>query len=165
MEPLKTLNQNVIRYSPKPKEEYKASLRGSEYGVATYSLIDTPEMWNLAYLSYDFDAQVLHKDPYFSTHVRRTCQTRLDCTGLDLTGSSPARGMVSYLLRLPAPRFVHLIENHPVLPTLPLFTAYGAGWLNTIKDRAKLCQYEDTPREFILDFSDAKAALRKILKQ
>lgn len=164
MAPSRTLNKTVIRYSIKPKEEYIEMHSGKPYGVGTYSLLDTPEMWNLAYLSFDFDSRVYHKDPHFSTHVRRTCQSRLDGSGPDLVGSTPARELVGSLLSLPAPRFVYLIENHPVLPSLPMFQAYGPVWLTTIQARAKLCQADDTPKDFILDISQAKEALERIMK-
>lgn len=154
----------MIRYSPKPKEDYTEVHSGKSYGVGTYSLLDSPEMWNLAYLSFDFDSSVYHKDPDFSTHVRRTCQSKLDGSGPDLVGSALASELIASLLSLPAPRFVYLIENHPVLPNLPMYLAYGPEWLTTIRSRAKICQVEDGPEDVILDLSLAKAVLGRILK-
>lgn len=82
-------------------------------------------------------------DPNFTTHVRRTVQTRLDGSGLGI-GEDPAT-LVASLLILPAPRFVYLIKKHKALQTLPLYQAYGQDWLSIIEKRSWLCEAESDP--------------------
>jgi hypothetical protein len=148
-----------IRYSPRPRETYQGFVEGRGYGPATSALLDSQEAWNLAYLSHDFEKVLMHRDPYFTTHVRRTTQTLLDGSGLDLTGSSPRSGLVASLLRAPAPRFVYLIQRHAVLKSLPMYTAYGEAWLTTIEARARICCVDDWEPDNISDLTQAKAAL------
>lgn len=135
----KTRLKHMLRYSPKPIEAYTKVLAGKSYGPAHSKLLDTPESWNLAYLSHDYVAEFQHKDPMFTTHVRRTLQTKLDGTGLGI-GHDPTT-LVGSLLSLPAPRFVYLLRGNPhLVSTLPLFTAYGETWLATILNRERLCE-------------------------
>ena len=132
----------VARYSPKPIQEYDKVLAGKVYGPSTSKLLDTTEAWNLAFLSHDFESDFQHKDPLFTTHVRRTAQTRLDGTGLGI-GQDPAT-LVGSLLTLPAPRFVYLIsQNEKLLESLPLYAAYGDAWLKIIAARDRLCDFDD----------------------
>jgi hypothetical protein len=156
---MKPTSTQTIRYSPRPKETYQGSLEGTRYGPATSTLLDTQEAWNLAYLSHDFEKVLMHKDPYFTTNVRRTTQTLLDGSGLDLTGSSPLSRHVASLLRAPAPRFVYLIQRHAVLTSLPMYTAYGEAWLATIEARARICGVDDWEPDKISDLTQAKAVL------
>ena len=79
----------------------------------------------------------------FAVHVRRSTQTLLDGTGLDLCCMRDAGHLVEGLLRLPAPRFVYLIRRHPVLAKLPLYLAYGDAWLDLIESRSRNCLIED----------------------
>lgn len=135
----KTRLKHMLRYSPKPIEAYTIVLAGKPYGPAHSKLLDTPESWNLAYLSHDYVAEFQHKDPMFTTHVRRTLQTKLDGTGLGI-GHDPTT-LVGLLLSLPAPRFVYLLRGNPhLVSTLPLFTAYGETWLATILNRERQCE-------------------------
>lgn len=149
----------TIRYSPRPRETYQGSVEGTRYGPATSTLLDSHEAWNLAYLSHDFEKVLTHKDPYFTTNVRRTTQTILDGSGLDLTGSSPVSGLVASLLRAPAPRFVYLIQRHATLKSLPMYTAYGEAWLATIAARARICCVDDWEPDNISDLTQAKTVL------
>ena len=133
----------VARYSPKPIQEYDKVLAGKVYGPSTSKLLDTTEAWNLAFLSHDFESDFQHKDPLFTTHVRRTAQTKLDGTGLGI-GQDPATLVVS-LLTLPAPRFLYLIsQNEKLLESLPLYAAYGDAWLKIIVSRERLCDFDDS---------------------
>lgn len=153
-----SISTQTIRYSPRPKDTYPGTREGTRYGPATSTLLDTQEAWNLAYLSHDFEKVLIHKDPYF-TNVRRTTQTLLDGSGLDLTGSNPPSGLVASLLRAPAPRFVHLIQRHAVLSSLPMYTAYGEAWLTTIEARAHICCVDDWEPDNISDLTQASAVL------
>ncbi len=121
-----SIPDTVICYSPKPMSTYCQSS----------VLIDTPERWNLAYLSFDFDSKRYHPDPMFAVHVRRTSQMRLDGEGLDLVQENPS-ACVGALLTLMAPRFVYLIERAPVLNALPLYRAYGDDWVALVQGRAR----------------------------
>lgn len=139
---LKVQPSPVIRYSMKSMESYLKT-PGRSLASAGSPLLDTPERWNLAYLSHDYEKRVWHKDPMFAVHVRRSTQTLLDGTGVDLCGMHDACHLVEGLLRLPAPRFVYLIRRHPVLAQLPLYVAYGEAWLNLIELRSRKCVIED----------------------
>lgn len=129
----------MLRYSPKPIEDYTKVLADKPYGPAHSKLLDTQEAWNLAFLSHDYVTEFQHKDPMFTTHVRRTLQTRLDGSGLGI-GHDPTT-LVGSLLSLPAPRFVYLLRGQPkLLATLPLFVNYGEAWLSKLAQREWLCE-------------------------
>lgn len=156
---MKLISHQTIRYSPRPIETYQDSINGARYGPATSTLLDTQETWNLAYLSHDFEKVLIHKDPYFTTNVRRTTQTLLDGSGLDLTGSNPPSRLVASLLRAPAPRFVYLIQRHAVLRSLPMYTAYGEAWITTIEARAHICCVDNWEPDNISDLTQASTVL------
>jgi hypothetical protein len=69
--------------------------------------------------------------------------------------------VVAHLLHHPAPRFVHLIKQLPILATLPMYLKYGQSWLDTITERSRWCQADEVPSDNVVDFSDAKALLSK----
>jgi hypothetical protein len=156
----KTHRPAVLRYSPRPRQDYQTTAGDFVNGPAASPLIDTTEIWNLAYLSHDFDTTPSHPDPMFTVHVRRTTQTLLDGRGLDLCASQHQDSRVESLLRLPAPRFVHLIRQHTVLSTLPLFKAYGESWLRLIDTRSRICLAGDCPRDAAdgIDLADLRLA-------
>lgn len=129
-----------LRYSPKPRSDYVKIIGKHSYGPATSTLLDSDATWNLAFLSHDFNKTIDHPDPNFTTHVRRTVQTKLDSSGLGI-GEDPAT-LVASLLALPAPRFVYLIKKHKVLRALPLYQTYGQEWLDAIEGRSWLCMVE-----------------------
>lgn len=157
-----TTKNPIIRYSPKPLQAYQASHKDQKYGPATSSLLaGSPEAWNLAYLSHDYDALLQPADPYFTTNVRRTVQSRLDGSGPDLAGSMPASLLIQAMLRLPAPRFVYLIHKHEHLKTLPMYLAYGDAWLQTMERRAMTISCDDTPVPPINDMQDALALISR----
>jgi hypothetical protein len=135
-------DSTVVRYSARPREAYDRSSGGRNSGPGDSALLDLTEAWNLAFLSHDFDRQHIHPDFDFTVLVRRTAQTRLDGTGVDLTFLE-APALIASWLRLPAPRFVALVKRHPVLHDLPLFQRYGANWLDTIEQRSRLCHSAD----------------------
>jgi hypothetical protein len=127
-----------VRYSVKPIEEYKQIVGGKVYGPAMSTLLSQPEAWNLAYLSHVYDRSFSHPDPYFSTNVRRTVQSRLDGSGPDLAGEHQPAELVQAMLNLIAPRFVYLIRRSPILESLPMYLAYGPSWVDLIDRRARL---------------------------
>jgi hypothetical protein len=154
----------LIRYSPRPLSDYKVGAQGSFIGPATSTLLNTAGAWNLAYLSHDYDKVLMHPDPQFTVNVRRTAQMRLDGSGIDLAGSAPLSKLVGSLLMLPAPRFVYLINQHPIMAQLPLFMIYGQSWLKTIEERSHLCQADERPPDYICDYSMANSVLTKFRK-
>jgi hypothetical protein len=157
-------NKSLIRYSPRPRAFYKGGNSSTEWGPATSAMLKTQGAWNLAYLSHDFEASLIHPDPDFTVLVRRTTQMRLDGAGLDLA-MDPVSSVIESLFRTPAPRAVHVLRNRMDLTsTLPLYQAYGAQWLHTITQRSYLCQAEDGPPDNIVDLSLAHRALSKYCK-
>lgn len=151
----------LIRYSPRPLSEYAKTLGALTVGPYDSPMLRTTAAWNLAYLSYDYEKSMQHHDPQFTVHVRRTAQTRLDGSGVDLADQDDPTTTVAGWLALPAPRFVHLVANHPILHSLPLFKAYGQDWLSTITARSYLCQTDENPPDNVVDFALAKALLSK----
>lgn len=140
--------QKMIRYSPRPRDQYFRKVGSTILGPVTSKLLDRVEMWNLAYLSFDYERTLEHPDPLFTTHVRRTAQSRLDGSG-PAPGECPTK-LVESLLNLPAPRFTYLVlRNKPLLQSLPLFKAYGAAWLQSIAERERLCEW-GAPHEELL---------------
>jgi hypothetical protein len=94
--------------------------------------------------------------------VRRTTQTLLDGSGVDLTEAIPLSGRVASLLRVPAPRFVFLIQKFTHLKSLPMYAAYGEEWLATIEERSHICCVDDWEPETIADLSQANSVLALI---
>ncbi len=132
--------QTMIRYSPRPRDQYFRKVGSTILGPVTSKLLDRVEMWNLAYLSFDYECALEHPDPLFTTYVRRTVQSRLDGSG-PAPGECPTK-LVESLLNLPAPRFTYLVlRNKPLLQSLPLFKAYGAAWVQSIVQRERLCEW------------------------
>lgn len=155
----KTRHGQVIRYSP-------TSMAG--YGQ-TSAMIDTPERWNLAYLSHPYEERKYHTDSQFLVLVRRTTQTRLDGGGLDLIESCPTELLVASLFSLTAPRASYLLRKLAVLRDLPLYRAYGEAWLNTVTVRSHLCWYDEfglIPEELNSDPEvalEANAVMSKVM--
>lgn len=154
----------TIRYSPKPLEEYPRT----PTGPAGDSRVDRVTVWNLAYLSHDFDRFPLHKDPHFLTHVRRSCQYDLETGAVDLAGW--AKGGVDLLdnkLLMPAPWFVNwLMKNRRVMINLPLFKAYGQSWVSAIEERCRICHtHGEGEPEDLLDLSVAKGVLLRFTRR
>lgn len=157
--------QKMIRYSPRPRDQYVRKVGGALMGPATSRLLDKNEIWNLAYLSFNYEAHLEHPDPLFTTHVRRTAQARLDGSGA-APHECPTK-LVMSMLTLPAPRFTYLLlRNKPLLESLPLFKVYGTVWLANIVERDKLCEW-GAPHEVELDpegHGETRSALYKIYK-
>lgn len=128
-----------MKYSPDP-----ATVRN--YGVGGL-LGGDPEAQNLAWLSHDL-SKGPHPDPNFTTLVRRTLQTVMKTGQIDLVEAFPVHLKVRWLLRLPPAQAVARLQAIPALPTLPLSVAYGPGWLETVKARARL--YRE-PFDLMLD--------------
>ena len=153
----------IVRYSDRPMSAYVRKIGTVEIGPATSRLLDTTQAWNLAFLSFDFDAHLDHPDPQFTTLVRRTLQTKLDGSGCDLAIGSPFEAAVGSWLVLPAPRFSYLVKQHRVLVDLPLYQAYGHQWLKTIEERSRICNAEAIPQnDDVSDLTVAKQFLSRI---
>lgn len=119
------------RYSPEPIGSYR-------FASLYKFLVEDPVAWDLAYLSWDFEAAKGPPDASFSTHVRRTLQFDLVSGRLDLTGGVHPLHTLRGLLRYPAPRAVKLISELPLCHELQLFRAYGPAWLRTLEVRSHL---------------------------
>lgn len=148
----------TIRYSPRPLEAYRRE------GVAISILIDSPAIWNLAYLSADYDGLGDPQDPQFLTLVRRTCQVDLRTLLPDLTGGIRDGGkfLVGKFLLRPAPWFVRYLMHTPTLTSaLPMFAAYGPGWLSEVNNRARKCATHDVPPDTFTDVNQAAQILRR----
>jgi hypothetical protein len=159
-----------MRYSPKPIEKYgrfvtDASGNQVFVGPSTSLLLkNDPERWNLAFLSYDYDARPVPPNNQFTSLVLKTVVTRLDTGALDLTESLSAPLLVRSLLRMPAPQFVKVIEYSAILTQLPLYKALGNQWLSTIKERSWLCSayVEDEDELTVESMGDAMRVLAAI---
>lgn len=119
------------RYSPEPIGSYR-------FAPMFKFLVEDPVAWNLAYLSWDFEAAQKPPDANFSTHVRRTLQYSLATGRVDLTDETPPHRTVRGLLQHPPPRAVKLLTEHPLVRDMPLFRAYGPDWLRTLEARGRL---------------------------
>lgn len=117
------------RYSPKDVEKYAGPSR-------SLILNADAQAWNLAYLSYDFEAHVYHPDPHFAVHVRRTLQFVLMTGELDLSGNVPMNLTVRGLLTRPAPYAARQILRMKRHRELALHQAYGSRWLVTLDERS-----------------------------
>jgi hypothetical protein len=153
----------IIRYSPRPLEEYID--KSGVLGPAVDSRVDRPEIWNLAYLSFDYDRNTHAKDPHFLTHVRRTAQMNLRTGEPDLAWKGPEEYLLLPLLRQPAPWFVKwLNSNRRLLVKLPLYQAYGSKWMVTVERRARLCRAHDAVDDpAIQDTGQASSVLQQFM--
>ena len=149
------------RYSDKPRVHYIKTSRKVDSGTASSTLRDTVQVWNLAYLSFDFESENTHPDPYFTVHVRRSVQTRISDGKQDLVEPPPYCGLVGSLLLLPAPRFVYIIKSRGLFKNMPLYAFYGKAWLDIIEKRSWLCQCDRNNEEPVVDCSLAVAALSR----
>ena len=164
MSPQTNMRKTLIRYSPRPLATYRTTGRAADYGPATSAILVQPGAWNLAYLSFDYEQSLQPLDPHFTVNVRRTVKSKLDGSGIDMAGTEHPSLLVESLLALPAPRFVHLIERHPIVHSLPMYLAYGDAWLRTIRTRSFLCQADESPPDNVVDFALASAVLAKFCK-
>lgn len=138
--------QGTIRYSPKPVEAYVKTYkvqtigRPDEYirvGPAVSRLLtDDNDTWNLAYLSHDYEDVLLHSDALFTTHVRRTVQTLLDGSGLDLAGQAPVNRCIRSFVRQPPEKAAYLLRNFAFVKQTPMYVHYGEAWLNKVDEIA-----------------------------
>ncbi|RFO94734.1 hypothetical protein DIC66_21900 [Rhodoferax lacus] len=163
-----TNNQTTLRYSPRPLSTYTKTTGNTSFGPSTSRLLTTPEAWNLAYLSHDYDVRIQPLDPHFTVHINRTVRFRLDGSGSDLV-STQLDGLFGSLLNQPAPRFVYLLRQHPALTQLPMYVAYGDAWLETLAQRERLCcaemPYSEVEEPVTLDLRAAQDVLRRIGKR
>lgn len=128
----------IIRYSRRPLASYLA--------VSSDPRVQRPEVWNLAFLSHDYDNTPEQGDPLFLTHVRRTCQMDLATGEPDLTFGLNGERLLAEKLLMPAPWFINWLAKTPKLMIkTPLFKAYGQAWLRTIEQRSRLCHTHDNP--------------------
>lgn len=155
----------IIRYSARPIEEYGT---GEAIDVHKDRRVDRPEVWNLAYLSFPYETQPQAPDPYFLTHVRRTCMLNVNTLLVDLTFSGyEGPDLLASRLRMPAPWFVNWLRKNPkVLGATQLFKMYGPNWFHTIAARSRICHtYEEEPDAPVGDMSEARGLLLKFQRR
>jgi len=127
-----------VRYSAKPIEEYGRVIDGVYRGPSELpGLRSDLEGWNLAYLSFNFDAKPVCPFPEFGALVARTLRTDLT-TGTSLPHGVPLPRQLSIrpFLRQPPREFVTTMLTHPIVRKLPLYKGFGEGWLRTIFERS-----------------------------
>ncbi|VTU31913.1 hypothetical protein H4CHR_02904 [Variovorax sp. PBS-H4] len=155
-----------MRYSPRPIEDYGRIAHGKDgpqfVGPRNSVFLSKDvECWNLAFLSFDYDARPTPANPQFTSLVVKTVATRLDTGEIDYHGAGSMS--VRSLLKLPAPQFVKVIEVHSILRQLPLYKALGNRWLATIKERSWKCAtYEDGVDDDVESVAQAQALLASI---
>ncbi len=123
----------IPRYSPRPSSSYVKILglprmRVRAVGVGADPMLQRNVcLWNLVWLSHDFEAHVQHPDPY----VVRVMQDLL----------AQERILTSWLC-LPAPAFVHRVMalDPEQREDWCAFKMYGPEWLDTMQARAPLAQ-------------------------
>lgn len=150
----------VIRYSPRPLSEYTSKVFP---GPAEDSRVDRPEIWNLAYLSYDYEKSLKHKHPYFLSLVRRTCQFNVLDHTIDLTWAQGGK-LFFNVMRKPAPWVVNWLQRNPeILRALPLYEAYGPKWFDTMLARSRLCgDHGHEPEPAIESYAEATGLIARI---
>lgn len=168
------MSKETRRYSPQPIENYGRRLTVQRVGAPdTYVeagphrsplLAEDGEAWNLAFLSFPYEEGLYPADPNFAVNVRRTLQVDVATGALDITETQPGL-RIRLFLRYPPLRAVRLIcglQPH-VLRNLPMLSAYGDGWLNTITRRASMLTSAADPDEPVNDLSDAARYLARFL--
>lgn len=85
----------IPRYSLEPIDFYK-------FATLFRFLVEDPIAWDLAYLSWDFEAGKDIPDPQFSTCVRRTLQFITSSGRIDLTNEAALDLTVRGLMLNPA---------------------------------------------------------------
>lgn len=144
----------MICYSPQPVHTYRV-IKGS-------LISGDPEAWNLAWLSHDFKKGP-HPDANFTTLVRRTLQFVLKTGGIDLIDAVPTSLKVRGLLRLLPAQAVKRIAGMEHLIDTPMFSAYGAAWLEVMHERARLYREPEGPLDMSLsDLTQAQAVINAL---
>lgn len=153
-----------LRYSPRPVNEYVSP---SGHGPGKDISVDRIEVWNLAYLSHDFDRSLLHPDPSFLVHVRRTCQVDIATGEPDLTFGLRGADLLASRLQMPAPWFVNwLMKNRKLMLKLPLYQTYGQAWLSTVERRCRICHTHDfEPDAPVHDVGQATGVLLQFMRR
>lgn len=144
-----------IRFSPKPITEYALPSKSA-------ILANDEEAWNLCYLSFDWDNQPFHPDPQFSVNILRTLQFVADNGVIDLANECPDLTVRAFLRSTPHLAVKRILSMRRV-SSLPMFRAYGAGWLKMIAKRAESWR-EPFDEQLDLEVTDFTQALQLIAK-
>lgn len=91
----------VVRYSPKPIEQY-ADPRSGLGPTRSKFLAEDLLAWNLAFLSHPFETAPMPPDAKFSTHVRWTLRADIN-TGIAKLAGIPLEESLGQLFMRPAP--------------------------------------------------------------
>lgn len=118
------------RYSPEPLAAYK-------HAAMFKFLVEDPQAWDLAYLSWPFESGML-PDPHFGVNCRRTLQFVMGTGKLDIASQLPTSLTLRSLMKGPAPQAVKLILSLKRLKETPMYLAYGEPWAETLMKRSRL---------------------------
>ena len=125
-------NRPPIRYSPRPAQAYVKLLGDRKYlrvvGIGANREVQRHVyLWNLLWLSFDFEAHVQHPDPYVIEVMR------------DTLAQEPC---LEEWLHLPAPTFIGLLQGMEPerLKKLWAYRTYGQEWVSTMVARSYRAQ-------------------------
>lgn len=127
-----------MRYSAKPIECYGRVVDGELRGPSTLPVLKNDlEAWNLAYLSFNFDAQPVCPFPEFGYLVGKSLRTDLT-TGVSHPPGVPLPRQLTMrpFLRQPPREFVSTMLAHPMLRKLPLYKGFGENWVRVLFERS-----------------------------
>lgn len=127
-----------MRYSAKPIEDYGRIVDGEFCGPSTLpALKHDLEAWNLAYLSFNFDAKPVCPFPEFGYLVAKTMRTDLT-TGITHPAGVPLPRQLTVrpFLRQRPREFVSTMLVHPMVRKLPLYKGFGEDWIKVIFERS-----------------------------
>ena len=127
-----------MRYSAKPIEGYGRTVDGRFLGPSNLPALKLDlEAWNLAYLSFNFDAKPVCPFPEFGHLVARTLRTDLTTGVSHLAGVHLPRHLTMRpFLRQPPREFVTTMLAHPNVRLLPLYKGFGEDWLRVMFERS-----------------------------
>jgi hypothetical protein len=127
-----------LRYSEKPIDAYGLQGDGAHQGPATLDLLKCDlEAWNLAYLSFDFEATPGIPPPEFMHLLARTLRMDLQTGTVHGPGTRLMREVTIRPLLERGPRaFANQLLAHPRVRQMPLYQGFGERWLTLVFERA-----------------------------
>jgi len=145
-----------LRYSTKPPADYK-------HAKPFKLLLDDPEAWNLAYLSWDWEDGAF-PDAHLSVNVWKTLMFVPSTGKVDLTKLTHPSLTVRALINGPAPQVVCRLKSMERLKETPIFLAYGQQWVDTITKRSHLYRepHDEQLDAKLPDLSQALGVIAKL---
>lgn len=129
-----------MRYSPHPIEFYDRQVDGRLRGPSSIGAFASDlEAWNLAFISFAYERQLVCPVAEFPLFIARTLRTDLTTGITHLVGAVVPRHLtIRPLLRLPPREFVSSLLSHANVRRLPLYAGLGEAWLTTVFERSWL---------------------------